>query len=182
MLRGRVLDCMLAWAVLSIAVFFESPTARGQSLSSPVPIGATASTTVDNLDIFDPSPPCDVKITVLEIARAERAWELIREASGSNRQPESDFDYVLIRIKFDYHAREGTAKDKAYELKKDELIAASSEGKWYKIPEIVLPKPELKTRLDSGESSEGWIAFLVPHVDNKPLMFFQRGGIWFELY
>ena len=182
MCRGKALACALGWAILSMPAFFESSIAMGQSLSSPVPIGVTGATTVDNQDIFDPSPPSDVKITVLEIARAERAWDLIREASTSNRQSESDFDYVLVRIKFDYYAREGTAKDKTYELRKDELVAASSEGNWYKIPEIVLPKPNLKTRLRSGESSEGWVAFLVPHGDKKPLMFFQRGGIWFELY
>ncbi len=165
-----------------MAVFFEDSAARGQSFSSPTPLGVTAATTVDNQDIFDPSPPCDVKITVLEIARAAEAWDLLREAGTSNKPPEPSFEYVLARVRFEYYAREGTPREKTYDLKEDELIAASADGKWYEIPAIVTPKPELKAKLHSGESSEGWTVFLVPGADNKPLMFFQRGGIWFQLY
>jgi hypothetical protein len=180
--RRGVLDCMLTWTVLGITVFFETPIAQGQSFSNPTRLGETAATTVDSQDIFDPSPPCDVKVTLLGIARAEEAWNLIREASASNKPPRPGFEYILARVRFDYYAREGSQPDKAYEVREDELIAASADGKWYEIPAIVTPKPRLKTKLQSGESSEGWTVFLVPHGDKKPLMFFQRGGIWFQLY
>ena len=43
----------------------------------------------------------DVKITVLKIVRGEKAWELIKEESVSNRPLKNGFEYLLAHIKED---------------------------------------------------------------------------------
>ena len=177
-----VFDWILPCLTLGMAIFLQGSSARGQSSSNPVPVGVTAATTVDNPDIFDPSPPSDVKITLLGIARAGKAWDLIKEVSASNKPPKAGFEYLLARIKFEYYAREGTPRDKVYELKEDEFTVASAEGKWYETPSIVLPKSPLRGKLKSGEFCEGWVAFVVPQDDKMPRLFFSRGSIWFQLY
>ncbi len=167
---------LLVWILASVGVGW------GQTTSGPVPVGVTGATTVDDLDIFDPSPPCDIKLTLLQVRRAGEAWDLISKASAANKQAPPGFDYVLALVRFEYRAREGTAPGKLYELKADEFTAASAEGKWYETASITFPRPNLKTKLASGETSEGWTAFLVPQQDKKPRLFFTRGNLWFQLY
>ncbi len=171
---------LLACALTGAALCGGSAT-RAQ-FSSPVPVGVTAATTVDDNDIFDPSPPCDVRVTVVQVRRAAEAWDLIHKASAANKPAAAGFDYVLALVKFEYRAREGTLPGKLYELKADEFSAASAEGRWYDIPSVALPGPTLKPKFASGEFSEGWTVFLVPQEDKKPRLFFRRGNLWFQLY
>jgi hypothetical protein len=156
--------------------------AWGQPSSGPVPVGVTAETTVDDMDIFDPSPPADIKLALLQVMRAGDAWDLISKASAANKPAPAGFDYIIALVKFEYLTREGTPPGKTYQLKADEFSAVSAEGAWYEAPSIILPKPNLKMKLTSGESSEGWTAFLVPQNDKKPRFFFTRGNLWFQLY
>ena len=177
-----VFICRLVCLVLGMAFVCLFSTAQGQSSSSPLPVGVTAATTVDNSDIFDPSPPSDVEVTILKIIRAGEAWKMLKEANASNKPPKAGFEYVLARLKLEYHAREGTPQDKSYDLREDEFIAVSADGKWYEVAAVVTPEPRFNTKLYSGKTSEGWVSFLVPIEDKKPQLFFQRGGIWFQLF
>ena len=172
---------LLACLIVTVAAGHNILTVRSQSSSSPVSVGRMAATTVDDMDIFDPTPPADIKVTLLQVRRAVDAWDLISKASAENKPAKAGFDYVLALIKIEYNARGGTPRGKAYELIADEFTAASPEGNWYDTPLIVLPKPTLKTKLISGESSEGWAAFLVPKEDKNPRLFFRRGNVWFQL-
>jgi hypothetical protein len=174
--------CTVAPFVLSTIILIEISTAQGQSSSSPTPLGVTAATTVDDPNIFDPSPPCDVKLTILKTVRSGKAWDIIRELNGSNKLPKHGFEYILALVRFEYYPRVDLSRGKSFEMKEDEFTAASADGKWYESPSITLPKPRLKTKLSPGESSEGWVAFEVPQDDNNPRMFFARGNIWFQLY
>jgi hypothetical protein len=181
-MRKRTTAYVLACLIVSAAAGHNILTVRSQSSSSPVSVGRMVATTVDDMDIFDPTPPADIKVSLLQVRRAVDAWDLISKASAENKPPKAGFEYVLALIKFEYSAREGTPRGKAYELSADEFTAASPEGNWYDTPSIVLPRPILKTKLISGESSEGWAAFLVPREDKNPRLFFMRGNVWFQLY
>jgi len=172
----------VAFFALSTILVTGISTAHGQSSSSPTPVGVTAATTVDDPNIFDPSPPYDVKLTIVKVVRSGKAWDLLRELNGSNKLPNQGFEYILAFLRFEYRPRGDLSRAKSYELKEDEFTAASAGGKWYESPSIALPKPQLKTKLSPGESSEGWVAFEVPQDDNNPRMFFARGNIWFQLY
>lgn len=167
---------------ISISLLIGISTAQGQSSSGPTPVGVTAATTVDDPNIFDPSPPNDVKITIVKTVRAAKAWDLLKELNGPGKSPKNGFEYILALVRFEYYPRGDLSRAKSYELKEDEFTAASASGNWYASPSMILPTPRLKTKLSPGESSEGWVAFEVPQDENKPRMFFARGNIWFQLY
>jgi hypothetical protein len=172
----------VASLVLSTIILVQISTAQGQSSLNPTPVGVAGATTVEDADIFDPSPPCDVKITILKIVRSGMAWDLIKEQNGSNKPPDHGFEYLLALVRFEYYPRGNFSHAKSYELRDDEFTAASVGGKWYQSPSIILPEPRMKTKLSPGESSEGWVAFEVPQDETNPRMFFARGNIWFQLY
>jgi len=127
--------------------------------------------------------PFDVRITVLEVHRGDKAWVLIRDASESNQPPKAGFEYLLVRIRFEYLAKTGN-----YTASMDSFLATSEDGKEYETPSIKLPKPAFGGRLYPEDSLEGWIVFLVSRDDHKPLMTFHQTGIqgpgrvWFQLH
>jgi hypothetical protein len=132
----------------------------------------------------------DMKINLLEIVRGAKAWDLIKEASASNKPPKVGFEYILARIRFEFSSR-GSPQECIHELRREEFTALSADGKEYETPSVVPPKPELSGSLRSGHSLEGWIVFSVAKDDSKPLMAFDpaSGGamsrgkvIWFQLY
>jgi hypothetical protein len=132
----------------------------------------------------------DMKITLVEVLRGKRAWDLLKGANPSNNPPKTGFDYILVRIKLEFSAR-GSRRVCSYELRPEQFAALSADGREYETPPVVSPKPELSGSLRSGESFEGWRAFLVQQGDNKTLMTFDpaSGGgmsrgkiIWFQLY
>jgi hypothetical protein len=132
----------------------------------------------------------DMKITLVEVLRGKRAWDLLNGASPSNNPPKAGFDYILVRVKLEFSAR-GSRRECSYELKPEQFIALSVDGREYESPSVAPPKPHLSGNLRSGGSLEGWRAFLVQQGDSKPLMTFDpaSGGgmsrgkiIWFQLY
>jgi len=133
----------------------------------------------------------DAKITVLEAVRGEKAWEIVKQASSSNRAPKPGFDYLLARVKFEFTARTSPAPD-TYNLNETQFTATDSEGREFTAPDpTAYPQPRLNGTLKAGDSLEGWLVFLVPQKVSKPLMVFREdvgevshrgGGTWFELY
>jgi hypothetical protein len=191
-MRRKAIVCILATVILIIAGYAESPAQApipGSSPFSPAPVGGLVQSTVYSGGSASSLEPYDVKITLLEVMRGEKAWDLIKEASVSNKPPKAGSEYILARIRFDYSAS-GVPGDKVWEISNEQFTALSSDGKLYETPSIVLPKPELSGSLRSGGSIEGWRVFQVPREDNKPLMTFDpaSGGgmlrgkvIWFQL-
>ena len=137
------------------------------------PIGGTVSTTIAFGDAYANAMEIyDAMITLIEVLRGEKAWELIRKESTSNRQPPAGFEYVLARIRFEYMAR-GKPGDKLYALREDQFIAFSSDGiTQYPAATVVLPSPKLGRAMRSGDVSEGWVALLVSRSDRNPFMAF----------
>ncbi len=122
-------------------------------------------------------------ITVLEVVRGEKAWAMIKEASASNRAPDSGMEYLCARIRFEF-GEKGSTGERTYGVREEQFASVSENGRQYGRPNILLPKPQLNGRLYPGESLEGWIALLVNSEDRKPLMTFGNNysRIWFKLF
>jgi len=190
-MRGRVvIGLILACLLLTLIACVETARAQGQSPHSAIPVGVSMVTIIECGEGYTSLELYDAKITLLEIVRGEKVWKRIKEASVSNGPPGVGFEYILARIKFEFFKR-GFPGDKSYELKGSQFIAFSIDGKEYKTPSVVVPKPELSGSLRSGDSLEGWVTFEVAIDNDRPLMVFttdptgavQHGGnIWFQLY
>ena len=184
-MKGRVIiGYSLACLVLTLVFCVETTTAQGRSPSSPVPVGIPVVTTVECGTGYSSLELYDARLTLLEIVRGEKAWNLIKEASVFNKPPKVGFEYIVARIRFEFFKR-GFPGDKNYELREDQFTAVSISGREYEAPSVLPLKPRLSGTLSSGKSLEGWVTLLVPKEDNKPLMNFDRehdGGIWFQLY
>jgi len=193
--RRGMIGCALATLMLTIAVCTDSPAQTpvqrpGSSPLSPAPTGLPVKAIVECGRGYISHELYDATITVLEIVRGAKALDLIKQASVSNKPPKIGFEYILARIRVEYFAR-GTPGDCGHELKEEQFTAVSADGKVYKTPAVVPPKPSLSGMLRSGDSLEGWVAFLVAQEDSKTLMTFtvksggavEHGGdVWFQLY
>ncbi len=144
-------------------------------------IGMTASAIVELSDMYRSPEIYDARITVLDVKRGEEAADLIKNASESSAPAQNGFEHVLARIQFEFFAR-GAPGDKTWSLSAQQFHAFSGDGTRYGAPSIELPEPELAGELRSGDSREGWIAFEVSKQDKQPLMIFDQGNVWFQLY
>ena len=189
-MRNRLHLTLVAAGLALFMAYGKSAWAQGQSPSDAATTGLTVQGIVECGEGYNSHELYDVRITVLEVVRGEKAWGLIKAASKSNQPTKAGFEYVLARIKFQYFAR-GTPGDCNHELKGNQFLALSAKGQKYDASSVTPPKPELGGTLHSGDSLEGWVAFMVPQEDKKPIMTYgvdesgavQHGGdMWFQLY
>jgi hypothetical protein len=157
-----------------------TPTPIGYSRSNPAPIGTVLTIQFDWI-----GKTYSVKITLLEIIRGEEAWTRIQEANMFNAAPDQGYEYILVKIRFEYIS--GPTADTAYTVSKVYFDVISEKGAEYPVVSVVPPTPNLDTTLYPGASNEGWAGYLVATNDIHPLMTFGRnydgtGGIWFKLY
>jgi hypothetical protein len=156
----------------------------------PHPVGEPLSTTISFGDEYTSSVELyDARITVLEIVRGPKASDVLRKAAASTPRPRSGFEYLLVRIRFEFSAR-GAPGDKSYMLTPTQFSIYSAAGNE---PAADIPELEYKLggALRSGESVEGWLVFSVAQEDERPVLNFiedvqsvLRGGtgIRFKLY
>ena len=160
----------------------------GYSLSSAAPLGTTASGIVECGAGYTSHELYDVKITMLEVARGQKA----REMMGSASAPDSGLEYVIARVKFEYYAR-GAPGDCCHELKSTQFSAFSGDGREYPAAAAMPPSPELKGKACAGTNFEGWVVFQVSKDDKKPVAMFSAGvggaeaiehggNVWLRLY
>jgi hypothetical protein len=125
----------------------------------------------------------EAEITVLEIVRGEKAWNLVKAADSSNKEPGMGMEYIAARVKFVFGAK-GTSGELTYGIRDEQFASVSSSGRQYERPLVAPPKPELKGRLYPGDSLEGWVVLLVSIDDPKPLMSFGNNynRVWLKLY
>lgn len=189
MRTGTYAAFIVACLALTTAASTAPAETQGSSPTAPAPVGATVAGIIECGQGYTSHELYDMKITLLEVVRAEEAWKRIREASDSNKPPASGFDYVLARVKFEYYAR-GTPGLCVHQLIPDQFTAYSANGDDYKPVAVVPPKPELRKGLKSGETLEGWLVFSVNQQDKAPLMSYSAdtggaimhgGGKWFLL-
>ena len=172
-------------AFLLILLFFPAASLPAQTSAAdatPVGVAAKANVTigegyVTGVESFEAS------VTVLGIVRGEKAWELVKEASPSNRPPDPGMEYICARIRFEF-GKKGSTDERAYAIRDEQFASVGEGGRQYERTNIVLPKPQLNGRLYPGESLEGWVALFVSSQDKEPLMTFGNNysRVWFKLY
>jgi hypothetical protein len=120
-----------------------------------------------------------INITVLEVVRGSKAFDMLKAADASNDFPKNGYEYLLARVKFVY----GPEGNLIYTLIKDYFRAYSSDNKEYTTPSIIEPKPALiGSVLYPAKSTEGWVTFMVAQIDSKPVMIYTGTASWFQLY
>ena len=173
-----------AFVVAFLTALFTGSLAAQTSPEASTPLGVTAQTSINIGEGYATGvESVRAAITVLEIVRGEKAWEMIRGASASNRPPDSGMQYLCARIRFEF-GEKGSSSERSYGIREEQFASVSENGKQYERPNILLPKPQLNGRLYPGESLEGWIALLVNSEDRKPLMTFGNNysRVWFKLF
>jgi len=169
-----------------MAVFLDATGAQVNAPVDPAPMKKPVATTVqigDGYGVGTLDQLYDVRITVLEVLRGEKAMALLKQANPSIQVPKPGFEYLLARIKFEFLAKTGS-----YGVSEDMFAATSAVGKEYDSLIVRQLKPSLNGRLYSGDALEGFVTFQVASEDSKPFMTFGQGGIqgpgrvWFQLY
>jgi hypothetical protein len=151
--------------------FAQTP---GDSPSAPAPLGTMVAGIIECGEGYTSHELYDMKITVLEVLRGEEAWKRIKAAASSNEPAASGTEYVLARVKFEYRARTIPGHC-VHPLVPEQFTAYSASGEDYRRASVVPPKPEMRKGLKSGDSLEGWLAFVVAKEDRAPIMSFAAG-------
>ncbi|MFC1534738.1 hypothetical protein ACFL7M_15400 [Thermodesulfobacteriota bacterium] len=174
-------------AVLALIVNFvaDTPFAFAKNSRDATPVGTTATGTIDvwgaGASEYGDNALYDVKITIEDVIRGERAWELIRVANASNPPPEEGFEYVLARMRIACVVKRASG-NLSYKVKPDNFNVYDTNNHPYPFPAVLPPEPALIGMVFySGDVHEGWIPFQVAKGHDRPLMFF-FGGLWFQLF
>ena len=176
--------------IAGIAGYSAFALAAGRSPSDAGGEGVTIAGIIECGQGYTSHELYDVKITLQEVERGAKAWQLLQAASKDNRPPQAQYDYVLVRVKFEYEAR-GRPGDCVHTLKRSHYTALSSQAEIYPTPDVTVPEPALSGPIHSGETRDGWLAFEVARTDAKPLMTFSvddsgavqhAGKLWFKLF
>jgi hypothetical protein len=116
----------------------------------------------------------DVRITVREVVRGEKAWQLVKAAGAGNMGPAGGLEYLVARVGFEFSAR-AQPHHYDYALDPAQFSAMSAATAPYASADLAAPlKPELRGLIHSGDSAQGWVAFLIPRGDHTPLMVFRE--------
>jgi len=185
---ATVYAVFLTLALIFIVACMEKPApapeqkpGAGLSSADAASIGTTVPTIVELSDMYVSPETYDLKVTVAEIVRGEKAGEFLEKAGASKEQTRTDSEYILARVRFAYSAR-GAPGDKPWELSGVQFSAFSEDGKPFGSASIVALQSGLKPSLRSGDTLECWLAFVVKKSERKPVMTFNPGGAWFRLY
>ena len=159
---------------------------------SAQPLGRTLSTIIIFGDQYDGGDELyDAKITVVQVVRGEKAWEMLKAISTSNPPPKAHFEYLLARVRFEFSARTSPSHYN-YTIDETQFTAINANGVAYAAASIAEePMHDLRGTLKPGDSLEGWVTFVVPQADRQPLMLFRAevgsvihegGSSLFKLY
>ena len=170
----------LALVCLAFAIFFVANIALSQSHEEAIPIGGSVKTQTNCSKRAGGIEVYDATITLLEVIRGSKAWELIKKADSSNKKPDIEYEYLLARVSYKMKAR-GAPGDKTFDLDTPlQFTAFSSEFEEYETPGIVIPEPVLRRTVSADQYAEGWIVLTVKKEDERPLLMFDpsSGGAW----
>ena len=70
----------------------------------------------------------DVKLTVLEVVRGDKAWEIIRAADAENKPADTGLEYFLVRVRFEYSVQ-GSQGSIPYTMKQGCFKLYSADNK-----------------------------------------------------
>ncbi|SFI59210.1 protein of unknown function [Paenibacillus sp. UNC496MF] len=149
----------------------------GLSRSNPAPLGTTVTYSVK-----DYSDSYTGQLTLEEVIRGDRAWQMIHEENQFNDPAPDGYEYVLAKI--NVKVVKNNEKDAQVRFNSYSFTLVSSQGKDYEKASVVTPD-ELEASLYEGASDSGYAAFLVKKADANPLIAFGRdydgkGGVWLK--
>lgn len=179
---------LFTMALIALTACSEKPAqAPGKKSGSGVTsgdaasVGTTVPTIVELSDMYVSPETYDLKITVAEVIRGEKSVDAMKKIGAFNVQIQPGAESVLARLRLEYKAR-GAPGDKPWELSEAQFSAFSEDNKPYGSPVIVATQPRMKPSLRPGDSMECWLVFMVAKSDKGPVMTFNPGGAWFQLF
>src|SRR5512136_2859967 len=123
----------LAWIVL---LLFWAISANSQSRLVPEACGqgvaCKANITIGEGYVTS-TEIVESAVTVLEIVRGEKAWDMVKAAGPSNRSPDSGMEYIAARIKFVFGIK-GATGDLSYGIRDEQFALVSENGRQYQRP------------------------------------------------
>lgn len=181
----------LGLVTLLFAAFSPTPVAQSGAEMDAYPVGAPVTAIIEFGDQYLGSELYNARITVLQLVRGEKAWDIVKQASTGNLSPKPGFEYLLARVRFEFSART-LPSHYSYNVNPVQFTAMALDGQEFDAPILAgSPKPSLSGTLKPGDALEGWLVFLVPLKVPKPLMVFREdvgvvshtgGGTFFQLY
>ncbi len=138
----------------------------GHSYRDPAPLGYS----VRVLSRYFDGSPLAHDITILQVIRGARAWEIIRQAYRFNLPPFPGTEYMLAWVRIDYTEGPEGHTDWVNQL---DFGMLSSDGHDYIIPfNVRPPQPFLSARLYPGARIEAWTIWQVDVEDPAPMLVF----------
>lgn len=156
----------------------ESAKPSSNSRSNPAEIGSSLPFTVKGIiDDYGGT------VSVSQVIRGERAWQMIKEANMFNDEPKNGYEYMLAKAKVSI--TRNAKSDASVDLWSGAFELISTSGTAYDNAMVVTPDPSIDASIYVGSSNEGWVAFQVKKNDESPLIVFERnydgtGGVWFK--
>lgn len=147
--------------------------------NNPAPTGIAQKVTVDTI-----LEQYTAEVTVKEVIRGEKAWEMIKAANMFNKETGLDEEYVLVKINIKVS---DVKDDKKVDVSPVNFKVYSKDNVEYKdTGSVVPPEPALRTSLYTDGEHEGYAVYKVKKSDADPkLVYGQKydgtGGIWFKL-
>lgn len=163
-----------------IFIFFSVSTVTGQSHEDAIPVGGSVKTQINCSKRAGGIEVYDATITLLEIQRGTRAFDLLKKPAKPVKDPDNGFEYLVARVSFKMTAR-GAPGDKTFDLDRPLQFTAFSENfEEYESPSISPPEPMLRQTVPADKYAEGWIVLSVKKDDKHPLLMFDpsSGGAW----
>jgi hypothetical protein len=162
----------------------------GFVIDNPAPIGYTVEKLIDLSVTAGEDMPTEasmhtIEVTVKEFYRGDEAWKLLQEADASNQPPPEGYDYIVVKIGLNFWAAAATTRWFLlfeYIIERTQWKAYNADGTVYEPADVMPPEPIMRYHMVAGDKREGWMAFMVPKDDPKPVMRLVRDNLWFMLY
>jgi hypothetical protein len=171
-MKNKFAACIAVLLVLTSVAFLQPAIAQDNSSTNPAAIGSPVRSMVELGSVY--TNIYDITITILEAVRGKEAMDRLKAANPDNKMAAEGFEYVLVRIKFEFKGR--AVSDKLpFDLGNAPLQWVALMGKdltEYDRVSPTVPKPALTGMVKPGQSVEGWVAFAVDRKDSKPVMVF----------
>jgi S1-C subfamily serine protease len=124
------------------------------------------------------------EIHVETVIRGDQAFQMLKDVSQWNAEPNESMEYVLALVRVRYVKGPDSASDYVFH---DNFRAMSGDGLSYRTPYFLSPmQPLLEALVFPGATIEGWTTWQVSVNDPEPLLVFgldlaERGEAWFSL-
>jgi hypothetical protein len=168
----------------------------GQGASKAAPVGVTLESNIDVVPYFmyltneETGELYLVKLSYLEMKRGKQALDYLDKLGVFKGfpyyriLPPEGFEYVVSRFKFEYYPN-GLPGNVTYQFKQGEFKAYSQDNVEYDNPNpYVIPWKEdvYDFYIYPKDSFEMEVMTLVAKGDKKPVLYYEKGKMWFRLY